>query len=703
MVYYYDPTPGSSTDAQKIHLASTPVNMATDGSTLRVTIPPSGIATYRDGEATARPVAPSVAYLTQTAADARYEGIGIRVNEAPLSLTDPRVGAVLDGTGDQIAKVNTALGLLPSRGGKIYQPPGILRVLSGIVLSKSVQWEGAGDQASCIKAGPGLTGTLFQVSSSAPFSHVHDLQLDGSAVATKLLHVASARTRLSNLHINGGAGGAGSAGLWFHGVSSGASAHAAQVENVRVIDCGTYGVYLQGFSYDCEFVNLWVASCDVGIRAENTNGFFTNTHVWGCVGSGVELRDGNHLFQGCYVETCGGSGLNLFNAHRVKIANSNIWKNQGQGVSLATSDRCSVIGSNIYDNGGDGVRIADSLLAQIIGNTFYDDTSSTQTQDVAVRMTGTSDEAVIAGNVMRPADHASGASVLVGSSNRVVGNVGQADVGGVTPTPVDVQTFTASGTYTKPAGVSTVQVEAIGGGGGGGGGARRASGTLSTGGSGGSGGAATKVTLPAALVGATETVTVGTGGAGAAATTANDTNGAAGTGGGNSTFGTKVRAGGGGGGGGGSSTGASTVGSTGTGTHNGGTGATSSATGAAGSTGNSGAAAGGGSGGGIATTPANTAGGAGQGPSTTTGTTAGTAGTSGGGTGGNGSTSIAAGLPIGGPSGGGGGSSTTAAGGAGGNGAGYGSGGGGGGAALNGQNGGAGGAGQPGIVVVTSW
>lgn len=56
MVYYYDPTPGSSTDAQKIHLASTPVTMSTDGSTLRVTIPPSGIATYRDGAVSDRPV-----------------------------------------------------------------------------------------------------------------------------------------------------------------------------------------------------------------------------------------------------------------------------------------------------------------------------------------------------------------------------------------------------------------------------------------------------------------------------------------------------------------------------------------------------------------------------------------------------------------------------------------------------------------------
>ena len=40
------------------------------------------------------------------------------VVEAPLSLTDPRVGCTLDGTGDESAKVATAIALLPAAGGR---------------------------------------------------------------------------------------------------------------------------------------------------------------------------------------------------------------------------------------------------------------------------------------------------------------------------------------------------------------------------------------------------------------------------------------------------------------------------------------------------------------------------------------------------------------------------------------------------------
>jgi len=89
----------------------------------------------------------------------------------------------------------------------------------------------------------------------------------------------------------------------------------------------------------------------------------------------------------------------------------------------------------------------------------------------------------------------------------------------------DVQTFSASGTWTKPSGGQTwarVQVWGAGGGAG-------RSGTTS-GGMGGAGGAYNEVWVPLSYLGSTETVTVGTGGAGRSSS--------AGTGtiGGNSSF-----------------------------------------------------------------------------------------------------------------------------------------------------------------------
>lgn len=121
-------------------------------------------------------------------------------------------------------------------------------------------------------------------------------------------------------------------------------------------------------------------------------------------------------------------------------------------------------------------------------------------------------------------------------------------------------TYTSSGTFTKPPGYNWLDVEGFGAGGGGGSGGKAAGGGNAYGGGGGGGGARRLATISAALVGATETVTIGAGGTGGAAQATDTTAGNAGTTGGNTTFGTLLTAYGGGPGPGGSAVGAATIG-----------------------------------------------------------------------------------------------------------------------------------------------
>ena len=206
-----------------------------------------------------------------------------------------------------------------------------------------------------------------------------------------------------------------------------------------------------------------------------------------------------------------------------------------------------------------------------------------------------------------------------------------------------VQTFTSSGTWTAPAGVTAVEVIAIGGGGGGGGGQFRSATTNArAGGAAGGGGAITRVLMPSSVAGSSQVVTVGAGGTGGAAQTVETGQGNAGAAGTASTFGSLVYAGGGGGGAG--ANGASDIapGAAGVGLWAGGiggdTGANGTTTGAglAGAAG-AGAAGGGGGGGGTAqsssTSNAGGAGGAGSNYQTAAGLPGGTAGEAPGGAG----------------------------------------------------------------------
>lgn len=282
---------------------------------------------------------------------------------------------------------------------------------------------------------------------------------------------------------------------------------------------------------------------------------------------------------------------------------------------------------------------------------------------------------------------------------------------------VDIQTFTANGTWQRPLGFSQARIILFGGGGGGASGRRGTTGATGGGGGGGAGGV-TVVDVPLTdLPDATYTVTVGASAAGGAARTSTN-NGANGTTGNVTWFSAsdKYTAGGGGAGQGGT-TSAGTGGTGGAGMIPGAAGG-----GGEGANGEQGGtqtnvltsvpiiAPGGGGGGGYNSngttgfaggTGGNTSGGVGTNSAGLAGGTAGATTPTAGGAG-TAPTDISAGLIAGGSGGGGGGSANGATASAGGAGAAPGGGGGGGGGSNN-ANSGAGAAGARGAVVIICW
>lgn len=135
-------------------------------------------------------------------------------------------------------------------------------------------------------------------------------------------------------------------------------------------------------------------------------------------------------------------------------------------------------------------------------------------------------------------------SVAPGTSGNVLTSNGTTWASADAPSPNgafrSVQTFTVSGTYTRPAGLVRAKITVVGGGGGGGAGAAG----LGAGTSAGGGGGAIRV-VNAATLGASQTVTIGAGGTGGASGSGNP-----GVAGGTTSIGSLLSATGGGGGGG---------------------------------------------------------------------------------------------------------------------------------------------------------
>ena len=215
--------------------------------------------------------------------------------------------------------------------------------------------------------------------------------------------------------------------------------------------------------------------------------------------------------------TLSGADLNqLGKAIAGYVANGTFYTDSGAADAYVLS----VIGSKQAPTAyTDGLKIS-----FVVGNT------NTGASTVNVASLGVKDLKKESGSTALDADDLVGGSTYTGVFDLA------ADAFDVVLAGPQLTVFTASGSYTKPAGLKAVKVSAVGGGGGGAEGPSAQRG-------GGGGGAGTAIAhIPASVLAASETVTIGAGGAGGV------TVGVSGTAGGTTSLGTLLTAAGGGGG-----------------------------------------------------------------------------------------------------------------------------------------------------------
>lgn len=212
------------------------------------------------------------------------------------------------------------------------------------------------------------------------------------------------------------------------GTSSATSSHANKFTNIYIINCGGYGYQGQAFTYDSQFVGMWVATCNVGIRVENSENFFTNLHIWGCASHGIEIRNAQTRIVNGYLETNGGNGADIFNTNTASFTNVHFWKNGLSGVNVSSANNVRFHGCEFSNNGqttgSPGINVSGtSVGTTVIGSEMFDD-QTTKTQTYGIVTTSTTSETMFMGNTSKSSRHLTGPANFAGSNETILANVG---------------------------------------------------------------------------------------------------------------------------------------------------------------------------------------------------------------------------------------------------------------------------------------
>lgn len=231
---------------------------------------------------------------------------------------------------DAIAAHGTATQLYAGAnfGVRVFAPPFTTRMVD-VELALCELFMGRGVSGFAPPAGT-TSGTVLTLGNYAQI-HGGFFTTTESGHAVTLLHVKGYRAQSNETYVSPLA--ANSVGIKLGSTAQGSTTPVLM--NPRIIGAnppaaGTVGLDIQ--SSDAEGVNIWVARCELGVKAQRGSGRWTNMHVWGCTtGVGGDSWDESQVCN-LYLDSNLGWGMDIDKMDRCRWNGVQAWNN-GAGVA----------------------------------------------------------------------------------------------------------------------------------------------------------------------------------------------------------------------------------------------------------------------------------------------------------------------------------------------------------------------------------
>lgn len=265
---------------------------------------------------------------------------------------------------DAIAAHGTATQLYAGAnfGVRVFAPPFTTRMVD-VELALCELFMGRGVSGFAPPAGT-TSGTVLTLGNYAQI-HGGFFTTTESGHAVTLLHVKGYRAQSNETYVSPLA--ANSVGIKLGSTAQGSTTPVLM--NPRIIGAnppaaGTVGLDIQ--SSDAEGVNIWVARCELGVKAQRGSGRWTNMHVWGCTtGVGGDSWDESQVCN-LYLDSNLGWGMDIDKMDRCRWNGIQAWNN-GAGVAdtgairlrrtSGSARQAQLLGVVLNDNTGTGLLI----------------------------------------------------------------------------------------------------------------------------------------------------------------------------------------------------------------------------------------------------------------------------------------------------------------------------------------------------------